>query len=114
MSLLKEVEYLSHQYARDGGKKNRRMQRKRMIAFAKFVEKMGCKHAGGVGKRHVVLYYKSISHLSESTLYNHYCALRALWKLLDRADTPPCPQVKVCNEKSFFEAHRPLNSKKTK
>ena len=83
-----------------------------MIAFAKFVEKMGCKHAGGVGKRHVVLYYKSISHLSESTLYNHYCALRALWKLLEKNVEPPRPLVRESDEKSFFEAHRPLNLKK--
>jgi len=107
MNFLKEVEYLSHQYARSGGKKNRKMQRTRMIEFAKFVQKMGCKHAGGMGKRHVILYYKSIANFKESTQYNHWRALCALWKLLGRADEPHRPEVRESDEKSFFEAHRP-------
>jgi len=112
MNLLQEVEYLSHQYARLGGKKNRKMQRKRMIKFAKFVEKLGCKKKGSMGRKHVVLYFKSIQNFKEKTQYNHWLALCELWKLLEKTGKPPRPQIRASKSESFYDNHRPVSFKK--
>lgn len=92
MSLVREVEMLSHAYARKGGKDNRRQQRARMIAFATHAEAMGARSMAQVGKAHVIGYWKAHRELTPSTAYNHWLALCVLWKLANKAGTPPEPK----------------------
>lgn len=88
-TLYSEVKKKTLFYVRKGGKKNRRQQAQRMIAFARFCEKNGVKHLDQAGKRHVELYFRSIQHLSDGTRLQHYYAIRALWELLGRNTEVP-------------------------
>ena len=76
-------------YAKKGGKKNRHMQSKRMLAFAEFCEQEGVQNAQEVGKRHVLRYYKTLSELSDSTKLQHYYAIRTLFELLEKDSRIP-------------------------
>lgn len=94
MSFYRDVESVIHAYVRKGGKDNRRQQARRMLSFASHCQNLGVRHAGEVGRRHVIEYWKSlrVDALSERTIYSHYLALRELWKLLRRLDLPPMPK----------------------
>lgn len=105
-NLLSETKYQASKYILKGGKTNRKMQAKRMIAFAKFAMKMGCKNKAQLGSRHVIKYYKSLEQLSENTLYQHHCALVALFELLELPKPPPRPRVRESELIPFFLANR--------
>ena len=92
MSLVQEVVLLTHSYARKGGKDNRRQQRSRMVAFVEFISARGVKSFGQVGRAHVIEYWKARRKLSPATAYNHWLALRELWRLAGRAGDPPKPR----------------------
>ena len=92
MNLYYEVFNLTHNYVRKGGKRNRNQQRKRMLALAKFAQSKGVKSLGQLGRKHVIQYWKENRALSERTLYNHWLAIRELWKLIEKTGEPPKPQ----------------------
>ena len=92
-NLVEQVKALSHAFARQGGKGNRRQQRVRMLAFAAFCEGMGAREMGQVGDRHVITYWKASKALSDATLYAHWLAIRHLWRLAGKAGEPPRPRL---------------------
>ena len=84
-TLYSDVKKKTMFYVRKGGKKNRRQQASRMIAFACFCETKGANSVGQIGKNHIELYFRSISHLSEATRLQHYYAIKTLWhELLEK------------------------------
>lgn len=94
MKLQQQVQELTRGYARKGGKDNRRQQIARMTAFANHCEALGAGDMGQVGGRHVVGYWKSLrasGGLADSTLYNHWLAIRELWQLAGKPGEPPRP-----------------------
>lgn len=89
-----EIIQLTRDYVRGGGKTNRRQQLKRMLAFGIFAEQMGAKRLENVGGRHVIHYYKAHRHFSNTTLLNHYYAIKTLFSL-SRKSVPPKPIERV-------------------
>ena len=88
-----EVWSLTHEYARKGGKGNRRQQRGRMLAFAAHAATLGAQSLGQVGRRHVISYWKTHRALAPTTAYHHWLALCELWRLAGKTDEPPRPRV---------------------
>lgn len=94
MSLVKQVERLTDNYVRKGGKDNRKQQRARMLAFAALASTMGAREMGQVGATHVVRYWKAHRALSDATLYSHWLAIRELWAIFGKSGEPPRPRKK--------------------
>jgi len=92
MNLYHEVYELTHHYVKKGGKRNRNQQRKRMLAFAKFAQSHGVKSLGQLGRRHVIMYWKLKNNLASRTLYNHWLAIRELWRLAGKVGEPTLPK----------------------
>jgi len=92
MSLVYEVERLTRSFACKGGKTNRRLQRKRMIEFAKHAQTLGAKSMHQVGKRHVISYWREHRSMAKSTVYNHWLALCILWELAGKHGQPALPR----------------------
>lgn len=111
MSLVKDVELKTHEYARKGGKDNRRQQRARMIAFAAHAQALGAREMGQVGATHVIRYWKSNRDLSDTTLYNHWLAVCELWKLSGKSDQPPRPRKKLKQQKPSISLKEKLFGK---
>lgn len=91
MRLQSELRRATRAFVRSGGKANRRMQLKRMESFVAHCRMMGCASLQQAGKRHVVSYYTTCEHLAQSTLLQHYYAIRQLFRLILLAD-PPRPK----------------------
>lgn len=91
--IIQEVWRLSHSYVRKGGRANRKLQRKRMLAFAEFCAGEGAQSLGQVGDRHVIRYWRATADLSDTTRYNHWLALRILWRLAGKPKEPPAPRL---------------------
>lgn len=95
MTLEQQVTQKIHSYTRKGGKDNRSQQAARMLAFAAHAQALGAREMGQVGGRHVVSYWKALrasGSLADSTLYNHWLAIRELWKLTGKSGEPPRPR----------------------
>lgn len=90
MPIRTDVIKVARDFVRRGGKSNRRKQYNRMLEFAAFCESRspGVPLAQ-VGGRHVIGYYKTLQHLSQSTREAHYYAIAALFRL---AGKPPPPR----------------------
>lgn len=88
MSLEREVAELMHSWARKGGKKNRQVQVKRLLMFARDLDAIpgGPRSLGEVGRRQAIRWYRSLEHSGRSptTVSAHAYALRALWSRLGR------------------------------
>jgi len=89
--LVREAVPVLHDYARKGGKGNRKDQARRALSFARFAESIGAKSWDQVGKRHVVRFYRSLEAegLSPSTIYRYELAIRTLWEQLGLKGSPP-------------------------
>lgn len=94
MKLIKQVESLTNEYVRKGGKDNRTQQRNRMLDFAALASSLGAQDMGQVGAMHVVRYWKAHRHLEDSTLKQHWHALKVLWRLSKKTGFPPEPWKK--------------------
>ncbi len=92
--LIQQVELLTNEYVRKGGKDNRMQQRSRMLAFAAHASTLGAREMGQVGATHVIRYWKAHRHLADSTLKQHWHALQVLWALSGKAGDPPPPWKK--------------------
>lgn len=93
--LVQEFKFLARDYVRKGGKTNRRQQYKRMLEFARFCRSaLRAPNLSAVGNRHVIHYYKSIAHLSDSTRMSHYYAIKTLFELAGKS-TPVKPKTSV-------------------
>jgi len=102
--LYKEAVQRSTLWAAKGGKTNKRRQRKRMLAFAGYIEqceRVDCwRH---VGKRQVIRYYKKqLIGISDAVRYQHFCAIRILFDLVDNPNEVPRP-FPVVNISAKFE-----------
>lgn len=88
MSLEREVAELMRAWARKGGKKNRRVQLKRLLMFARELDATpgGPRSLGEVGRRQAIRWYRSLERKgrSRTTVGAHAYALRALWSRLGR------------------------------
>lgn len=99
--LIEAVHQRTRAYRKKGGKRNRRQQHARLIQFAQFCASEGLTSPQQIGARQVVRYWRSerMMQLADTTLANHYYALVILWKLCDKAGTPPKPFMKAEREK---------------
>ena len=88
MSLEREVAELMRPWARKGGKKNRQVQVKRLLMFARDLDAIpgGPRTLGEVGRRQAIRWYRSLERAGRSpaTVGAHAYALRALWSRLGR------------------------------
>ncbi len=91
--IIQEVRKLTHSYSRRGGKQNRKQQAHRMMKFAEFCAAEGANSLGQVGDRHVIRYWRATRELSEATRYNHWLALKHLWRLAGKSKEPPRPAL---------------------
>ncbi len=91
-TLAKSAEKYFRDYVRGGGKDNRKKQVARMIEFldwAESVENVRALH--GLGKNHVIGFWKSHRELSEATAYKYWLAISKLWEWLGKHEPPPKP-----------------------
>lgn len=81
----------THNYVRKGGKINRRKMVNLMVNIANDIKQNehGVTLPNQIGKAHIHRYYERKSHLSKTTLKDHYCAISHLWELLERQKKPP-------------------------
>ncbi len=91
MSLIREIRTITHDFVRHGGKANRRKQRERMLAFAKFAAANGAPNMGEVGKKTALAFYKAHRDQAARTKYAYFLAIRELWKLAGKTGEPPKP-----------------------
>ena len=92
--LVRKINELSHRYVRSGSKKNRRLQIGRIIKFVEFIEETEKLHGlQEIGKRHVIQFWKSHREFADKTANDYWLALCILWKLADKAGTPPKPLI---------------------
>jgi hypothetical protein len=92
--LADQVQEAVRLWARKGGKRGRRDQVERMMAFVSFVEALGVANAGRLGPRTVVQFWKHMraSGRSYATMQSYYYALRHLWALLELPGEVPPPR----------------------
>ena len=91
-TLAKQAEKFLMEYLRGGGKQNRKKQVVRIIEFFDWVvstEKVKSLH--GIGKNHVIGFWKSHRDLSDATAYKYWLGLCKLWEWLGKHEEPPKP-----------------------
>jgi DNA-binding transcriptional regulator YiaG len=99
-TLAKDAEQYFRDYVRGGGKQNRKKQVARITEFLDWAESNEKAHAlHGLGKRHVINFWKAHRHLSEETAYKYWLGIRQLWVWLDKHDLPPEPRKTIGAEK---------------
>lgn len=99
-----EVKHLTRIYIRKGGKANRQQQQARMLAFAQHAARLGARSMGQVGRGQVIDYWKTNSHLADTTLYSHWLAIAELFELAGKKASPSKPFTQ--NQR---EANVPIN-----
>ena len=91
-TLAKSAEKYFRDYVRGGGKDNRKKQVARMIEFLDWAESVDNVRAlHGLGKNHVIGFWKSHRELSDATAYKYWLAISKLWEWLGKHETPPKP-----------------------
>jgi hypothetical protein len=81
-------------WERKGGKRGRRDQVARMMAFVAFSEGLGARDRGQLGGKTVVAFWRALraSGRSYATMQSYYYALRHLWALLELPGEVPPPR----------------------
>lgn len=102
MKLQADLRRVTRAFVKSGGKKNRKMQLKRMEAFVSHCRAMGCVCLHRAGNRHVMSYYETIEHLADSTVLNHYYAIRLLMRLSLLPDPQRPPSLSNKNKQEVF------------
>ena len=92
INLVQEIETLTGEYVRKGGKRSRHDRKALMLAFAGHAEASGARAMGQVGGMHVIRYWKAHRGLKDATLRNHWYALCDLWELANTPGHPPKPR----------------------
>lgn len=101
LTLAKAAELYFRDYVRGGGKQNRKAQVARMTEFLDWAESNQKVYAlGGLGKRHVINFWKAHRDFSDKTAYGYWLAIRQLWVWLDKHDVPPEPYKQRLQETS--------------
>ena len=91
-TLAKSAEKYFRDYVRGGGKDNRKIQVSRIIEFldwAESTEKVISLH--GLGRKHVIGFWKAHRELSEDTAYKYWLGISKLWEWIGKHDAPPKP-----------------------
>jgi hypothetical protein len=97
-TLAKQAEKFFMEYLRGGGKQNRKKQVVRIIEFLDWIESTEkVKSLHGIGKNHVIGFWKSHRDLSDATAYKYWLGLCKLWEWLGKHEEPPKP-FKQCAE----------------
>ncbi len=92
LTLAKQAEKFFMDYVRGGGKQNRKKQVVRIIEFLDWIESTEKVNSlQGIGKNHVIGFWKSHRDLSDATAYKYWLALCKLWEWLGKHETPPKP-----------------------
>lgn len=90
--LAKSAERYFHNYVRGGNKDNRKKQVTRISHFLDWAEETHkVRSLHGLGKRHVIGFWKANRNLSESTRYKYWLGLCKLWAWLGKHEEPPKP-----------------------
>ena len=79
-------------HVRGGGKDTRKKEVQRIIEFldwAESTEKVISLH--GLGRKHVIGFWKSHRELSEETAYKYWLGISKLWEWLGKHEDPPKP-----------------------
>jgi len=88
MSVEREIAERMRPWARKGGKTNRRVQYRRLLAFGAWLDSQegGPRALHEVGKRQAVQWYRhlEVEGRAEATVRAHGYAVRALWVRLGR------------------------------
>jgi hypothetical protein len=91
-TLAKQAEKFFMDYVRGGGKQNRKKQVVRIIEFLDWLESTEkVKSMHGIGKNHVIGFWKSHRDLSDATAYKYWLGLCKLWEWLGKHEEPPKP-----------------------
>ena len=93
LTLAKSAQHYFGDHVRGGGKEARKKEVKRIIAFldwAESTEKVYGLH--GLGKNHVIRFWKAHRHLSDQTLHKYWLGLCKLWGWLEKNEEPPKPR----------------------
>jgi len=91
-TLAKSCETYFRDYVRGGGKENRKTQVSRIIEFLDWVESTEKVYSlYGIGKKHVIGFWKSHRHLSEDTAYKYWLGICKLWEWIGKHEAPPKP-----------------------
>ncbi|NOS75268.1 MAG: helix-turn-helix transcriptional regulator [Methyloglobulus sp.] len=110
LTLAKKSENYFRDYVRGGGKENRKRQVSRIVEFLDWVEsteKVISLH--GLGKRHVIGFWKAHRHFSDETAYKYWLGIAKLWQWIGKHEEPPAPhkvqtfQKSVLNDTVFTE-----------
>lgn len=112
LTLAKQLEKYSGDYVRGGGKDHRKKQVKRIIGFLDWVassEKVISLH--GLGKKHVIGFWKAHRHLSDETLHKYWLGISELWRWLDKHGEPPAPhKAKRINKPELTDTDKLINT----
>jgi hypothetical protein len=92
--LTAQVREATRLWAKKGGKRGRKEQLERMMAFAAFAEALGATNAGRVGPGTVVAFWKALraQKRAYATQVSYWYALRHLWALLELPGEVPPPR----------------------
>ncbi len=90
-----EVIGLIKNWAKKGGKKNRKLQKNRMLSFAHHAAGLGAISMKQVGERQVLHYWKTHDKFVKSTAYNCWLSLCILWDLSGKPGKPPKPKILI-------------------
>jgi hypothetical protein len=92
LTLARKSENYFRDYVRGGGKENRKRQVSRIIEFLDWVEsteKVISLH--GLGKRHVIGFWKAHRYFSDETAYKYWLGISKLWEWIGKHEEPPAP-----------------------
>ena len=89
---------------RGGGKENRKKQVSRIVEFLDWVEsteKVISLH--GLGKRHVIGFWKAHRDFSDETAYKYWLGIAKLWQWIGKHEEPPEPHKVQTFQKSVLK-----------
>lgn len=104
LTLAKKSENYFRDYVRGGGKENRKRQVSRIVEFLDWVEsteKVISLH--GLGKRHVIGFWKAHRHFSDETAYKYWLGIAKLWQWIGKHEEPPSPHKSQTFQKSVLK-----------
>ncbi len=91
-TLAKSAEKYFKDYVRGGGKANRKIQVSRIIEFLDWAESTeNVISLYGLGRKHVIGFWKSHRELSDDTAYKYWLGISKLWEWIGKHNAPPKP-----------------------
>ncbi|MGZ8239685.1 MAG: helix-turn-helix domain-containing protein [Methylobacter sp.] len=110
--MAKKAQPYFRDYVRGGGKSNRKTQVSRIIGFLDWVESTEqVISLHGLGKRHVINFWKSHRHLSDATLHKYWLGICQLWLWLEKNEYPPEPHKTWNNNLELIGADKSMDTR---